>query len=191
MLCDGPQHHEGGCTFTQGWQLARKLEDELASIAGYAGDTTNELRETRERVEAAEARCARLRQALKWYDEHKRTDGFYDSNLWGDLSEMVDTPVCARCQGHGTVGNSGVGTVSDCDECGGTGRTENGTELPSEALSEPDTPAPSPQDCEHDYVFVHGGFSPYRCDKCGRTSKDGVYPKIGSFHPHAPQEPRP
>lgn len=64
MLCDGPQHHEGGCTFTQGWQLARKLEDELASIAGYAGDTTNELRETRERAEAAEARCARLQQAL-------------------------------------------------------------------------------------------------------------------------------
>lgn len=63
MLCDGPQHHEGGCTFTQGWQLARKLEDELASIAGYAGDTTNELRETRERVEAAEAERDRLRAA--------------------------------------------------------------------------------------------------------------------------------
>lgn len=28
-------------------------------------------------------------EALAWYDDHKRTDGFYDGNLWGDLSERA------------------------------------------------------------------------------------------------------
>jgi hypothetical protein len=64
MLCDGPQHHEGGCTFTSAWQLARHLEDELLSITDYAGDTTNQLRIARD--------------ALYQIAAPKRPDGTYN-----------------------------------------------------------------------------------------------------------------
>ena len=52
-LCDGPQGHDGGCTFTQAWQLVRRIEDDFLSLVAYAGDTTNELRDIRESVLAA------------------------------------------------------------------------------------------------------------------------------------------
>jgi hypothetical protein len=32
------------------------------------------------------------REALRWYDDHKRTNGSYDGEMWGDLSAAPLAP---------------------------------------------------------------------------------------------------
>lgn len=51
-ICDGPQGHDDGCTFTPAWMLVRRLEDHLFALARYAGETINELRALREASDA-------------------------------------------------------------------------------------------------------------------------------------------
>lgn len=94
MLCDAPRHHDGGCTFTPGWQLVRRLEDDLLSMVTYAGDTTNELRDTREdrdegwrQHNRAELRIALLEDVLGQIAASKRPDGTY--NLGREACEQL------------------------------------------------------------------------------------------------------
>lgn len=46
-------------------------------------------------VEQFAADSRKLARVLDWYDDHKRTDGFYDFNLWGDLRDIAASE-CAR-----------------------------------------------------------------------------------------------
>ena len=36
------------------------------------------------------ARVEQLETALRWYDDHKRPDGSYDGEMWGDLRAALD-----------------------------------------------------------------------------------------------------
>ena len=41
------------------------------------------------RVEQARREADQLRAALRWYDDHKRDDGSYDGETWGDLAALA------------------------------------------------------------------------------------------------------
>jgi hypothetical protein len=48
-----------------------------------------ETKALRKRAAVAEARVTELKAALRWYDDHKRDDGSYDGEMWGDLRALA------------------------------------------------------------------------------------------------------
>ena len=91
MLCDGPQDHDGGCTFTAAWQLVRRIEDDFLSLVAYSGDTTNELRAIRESVFAAAqqvrregytALAERLEQTIEDAEARRKRDEQENAAWW-------------------------------------------------------------------------------------------------------------
>jgi hypothetical protein len=142
--------------------------------------------ETRAQWSAAEARCARLQQALQHVAEAEIPDSGIRSSWSGFCKYLKD---CARevLAGLDTPADSpepreGIVMVYDWQHrylgCMGIERWQ-------EVL------AADSQDCEHDYVYVSRSEDYYRCDKCDQTSKDGVYPRVGNFHPFKPADSQP
>jgi hypothetical protein len=92
MLCDGPQGHDGGCTFTPAWELCRRLDDQLIALVRYAGGTTNELWASRDAIDEA----LRLlpdpmnpKMPREWVDRVTSAQVILDAQISGDPGNMT------------------------------------------------------------------------------------------------------